>query len=67
MSAAEPNEGRIQWGHFILRVQRQGREGPGLVFLVEDVRTGERARYDRLEEALAFIQSHLSPEDGTEG
>jgi hypothetical protein len=27
------------------------------------VRTGEQARYDRLEEALAFIQAHLSPEE----
>jgi hypothetical protein len=34
-----------------------------MVFVVEDVRTGERARYDRLEDALAFIQSHLQPED----
>jgi hypothetical protein len=34
-----------------------------MVFIVEDVRTGERARHDRLEDALAFIQGHLAPED----
>jgi hypothetical protein len=63
MSAAEPDEGKVQWGHFILRVQRERRGRSGFLFLVEDVRTGKLARYDRLEEALAFIQSHLSPED----
>jgi hypothetical protein len=61
MSASESEEGKVQWGHFILRVQRDGRSR--LRFPVEDVRTGERASYDRLEDALAFIQSHLSPED----
>jgi len=34
-----------------------------MVYIVEDVRTGDQARYDRLEEALAFIQSHLNPEE----
>jgi len=66
MSAGEPNAERIQWGHFILRVQRPERGGSGLVFVVEDVRTGERGLYHSLEEALAFIQSHLSPEEEQE-
>jgi hypothetical protein len=63
MSAAEPREEKVRWGHFILRVQREERGQHRFLFVVEDVRTGERARYDQLEEALAFIQSHLSPED----
>jgi hypothetical protein len=63
MSASEPQEDQVRWGHFILRVQRPGRGKSGFVFMVEDVRTGERARFDQLEEALAFIQEHLTPED----
>lgn len=63
MSGSEPNEGRVHWGHFILRVQRPGRGQQGMVFIVEDVRSGERARHERLEDALAFIQAHLAPED----
>jgi hypothetical protein len=34
-----------------------------MVYVVEDVRSGERGRFDRLEDALAFIQEHLAPED----
>ncbi len=34
-----------------------------MVYGVEEVRTGARAQYERLEEALVFIQAHLSPED----
>jgi hypothetical protein len=34
-----------------------------MVYVVEDVWGGERAQFERLEEALAFIQAHLSPED----
>jgi hypothetical protein len=63
MSASEPREGRVHWGHFILRVQHQGRGKTGNTYVVEDVRTGERAAYQRLDEALAFIQAHLGPED----
>jgi hypothetical protein len=63
MPAPEPREGRIHSGHFILRIQGPGRGGTGIVYVVEDVRTGEQAHYGRLEEALAFIQAHLSPED----
>ncbi len=63
MWASEPHEEKVHWGHFILRVQRAGRGQAGFIFTVEDVRTGKRARYDRLEEALAFIQAHLVPED----
>ncbi len=66
MSASEPRDGRVQWGHFILRVQRQSRDRPETVFVVEDVRTGESARLDRLEDALAFIQARLAPEDEKE-
>jgi hypothetical protein len=63
MSASEPHEGEVHWGHFILRVQRAGRGKASYIYAVEDVRTGKRARYDRLEEALAFIQAHLVAED----
>jgi hypothetical protein len=63
MSASEPGEGRVHWGHFILRVQRPARGQAGMVYVVEDVRSGERGRFDRLEDALAFIQEHLAPED----
>ena len=63
MPASEPSEGRVHWGHFILRVQRLGRDRPGALFVVECARTGHRGQYDRLEDALAFIQAHLSPED----
>lgn len=63
MAASEPHGGRVHWGHFILRVQHAGPGRTGFVFIVEDVRGGERARYDRLEEALTFIQSHLAPEN----
>jgi hypothetical protein len=63
MPAPEPPDGRIHSGHFILRIQGPSRGRTGLVYVVEDVRTGEQARYDRLEEALAFIQAHLAPED----
>jgi hypothetical protein len=34
-----------------------------MVYVVEDVRSGARAQFERLAEALAFIQAHLSPED----
>ena len=34
-----------------------------MVYVVEEVRSGERGEFERLEEALAFIQAHLSPED----
>jgi len=63
MSVSEPRDGRVHCGHFILRIQgpRQGRAG--MVYGVEEVRTGARAQYERLEEALVFIQAHLSPED----
>ena len=63
MSVSEPSDGRVHCGHFILRIQgpRQGRAG--MVYVVEEVRTGARAQYERLEEALVFIQAHLSPED----
>jgi hypothetical protein len=63
MAESEPREGRVHWGHFILRVQRPGRGQSGPTFIVEDVRTGDQGRFDRLEDALAFIQSHLQPED----
>ena len=63
MAASEPRDGRVHSGHFILRIQGPRRGGTGLLYVVEDVRTGERAQYERLEEALSFIQSHLSPED----
>jgi len=63
MPAPEPRDGRIHSGHFILRIQGPGRGRTGMVYIVEDVRTGDQARYDRLEEALAFIQSHLAPEE----
>ncbi len=63
MSASEPRGGRVHSGHFVLRIQgpRPGRAG--MIYVVEDVRSGERAQYERLEEALTFIQSHLAPED----
>jgi hypothetical protein len=63
MSASEPRDGSVHWGHFILRVQRPARGQGGMVYIVEDVRSGERDRFDRLEDALTFIQSHLAPED----
>lgn len=63
MSASEPRDGRVHSGHFILRIQGPRQGGAGIVYVVEDVRSGERAQYERLEEALAFIQSHLSSED----
>lgn len=63
MSASEPREGRVHSGHFILRIQGSRRGRAGMVFIVEDVRTGERAQYERLEEALTFIQAHLNPEE----
>jgi len=63
MSASEPRDSRVHSGHFILRIQGPRRGGAGMVYVVEDVRSGERAQYARLEEALAFIQAHLSAED----
>jgi hypothetical protein len=63
MSASEPREGRVHSGHFILRIQGPRRERTGMVYVVEDVRSGARAQFGRLEEALAFIQTHLAPED----
>ena len=63
MPAPEPREGRIHSGHFILRIQGPGRGRSDIVYVVEDVRTGAQARYERLEEALTFIQAHLAPED----
>lgn len=63
MSASDPRNDRVHSGHFILRIQGPRRGRAGIVYVVEDVRTGERAQYERLEEALAFIQSHLAPED----
>jgi hypothetical protein len=63
MSASEPREGRVHSGHFVLRIQGQRRGRAGMMYVVEDVRSGQRAQYARLEEALAFIQSHLAPED----
>jgi hypothetical protein len=63
MSASEPREGQVHSGHFILRIQSPRRGRAGMVYVVEDVRSGERGQFERLEEALAFIQVHLSPED----
>ena len=57
MPAPEPRDGRIHSGHFILRIQGPGGGRNGVVYVVEDVRSSERAYYERLEEALAFIQA----------
>ena len=63
MSVSEPRDGRVHCGHFILRIQGPRRGRAGMVYVIEDVRGGTRAQFERLEEALAFIQAHLSTED----
>jgi hypothetical protein len=63
MSASEPREGRVHSGHFVLRIHGPRRGRAGMMYVVEDVRSGVRAQYERLEEALTFIQAHLVPED----
>jgi hypothetical protein len=63
MPGTVSSDDRVLRGHFILRIQGPGRSRKQLLFIVEDVRSGEQARYLCLEDALAFIQSHLAPED----
>jgi hypothetical protein len=63
MPASEPREGRVHSGHFVLRIHGPRRGRAGIMYVVEDVRSGARAQYERLEEALSFIQTHLAPED----
>jgi hypothetical protein len=62
MAGLERQESLGHQGHFILRIHSPSSCPCDGVYVIEEVRTGRRARYEHLHEALAFIQAHLTPE-----